>query len=195
MLFAAVLGTLPAKFPGASGGEPRRRGMPRDEILFAVNIRNPEAVDNVAGLQLQLHRLSDGYVNLVCSGHDLARLRVLIFHFPPPLVSRDFDRKRVWVRRGINCVAGEKVADQERKQDQHRDDYQRRDHFRRAVFARLRRFRQDRRLRIARRAANVSQDRDEQENRDERENHERHPKERPPQMRDVRRFGRGRIQC
>jgi hypothetical protein len=57
----------------------------------------------------------------------------------------------------------------------------------------LRRFRQDWQLRIRRRTANISQDGDEQENRDQRENDEHYPKERPPQMRDVGRFRRGRI--
>jgi hypothetical protein len=48
VLQAAEFRTLPAKHAGMIGLEPERGRIPRDQIAFALEIRNPETVDHVA---------------------------------------------------------------------------------------------------------------------------------------------------
>src|SRR5689334_1579211 len=55
MLLAAILRTLPPEFTSSPRCKPCCGGMPRNEILFPVNVRYPEAVNHVTGLQLQLY--------------------------------------------------------------------------------------------------------------------------------------------
>jgi hypothetical protein len=65
--------------------------MPRDEILLATEVRRPEAVDHVVGVEPDQRGAADRKVNLVRESHAVLRYRILILHLPPPLVSGDAD--------------------------------------------------------------------------------------------------------
>ena len=68
----------------------------RDQVLLAVQVRHPEAVDHVvASAASSMHRPADRDVDLVGGGDAAARRRVLVLDLPPPLVAGDLDRQSV----------------------------------------------------------------------------------------------------
>src|SRR2546423_1029606 len=98
MLQSAVLRALPAIDPRLIGLQPDRRDFSRNQIFLAAEIRNPEAVDDVTRAELKRDRYPDRNVNLVCGRENIGSRWILITNFPPPLMSRDFNRKCVLVR-------------------------------------------------------------------------------------------------
>jgi hypothetical protein len=65
-----------------------------DHVLLAVEVGDPEAVDDVGGVEEDLDGAADGDVDLVGGGEDVAGLGeelLAVLDFPPPLVADDLD--------------------------------------------------------------------------------------------------------
>src|SRR5205807_8601438 len=73
------------------GPNPQRRRVARNQIAFALKVRDPEAVDDIAGIHLEHDRAADGNVNLVRRGDTQAGIRILVLDGPPPLIAGDVD--------------------------------------------------------------------------------------------------------
>src|SRR5689334_5381921 len=58
-----------------------------DEIALALQVRRPEAVDDVVRRELEQDGAADRNVNLVRGLQPAARRRVLVLDFPPPLMA------------------------------------------------------------------------------------------------------------
>ena len=72
-----------------------------NEIYFAVELWNPEGVDDVFGIQFDVYGLADGNVQLV-GGFELLRDVVAgVGGFPPPLMSGEADRRMHVTRQAI----------------------------------------------------------------------------------------------
>src|SRR2546430_12707113 len=108
---SAKLSALPPESAGLVGAHGERCRMSRHEVLLSRNIRRPEAVNDVGALQLKSNRLADGNVNLVCIRDDLARSRINVGDFPPPLMADQFDDDLIGLARQCAIfVADDKIA-------------------------------------------------------------------------------------
>src|SRR5947209_1170953 len=92
VLQAAELRALPAIEAGLVRFDPEFVDAAGNEIALAVQVRDPEAVDDVARIEAQQDGRVDGDVDLVRVDDLLVRRqRVGILHFPPPLMPGDLD--------------------------------------------------------------------------------------------------------
>src|ERR1041385_4914537 len=95
VLVSTELRALAAVRALAVGPEHQRRVLAGDEVFFAREVRNPEAVNHVSRVELDLNRATDGDVNLVGGREGVARRRVCVANLPPPLMARHLDVDRV----------------------------------------------------------------------------------------------------
>src|SRR5437867_8476472 len=86
-LFRSELRALAPVLAGRVGAEGDAVGASLDEIAFAAQPRDPEAVDHVRRRHPQLNRRRHGKVQLVVRADVQGRVAVL----PPPLVTDDLD--------------------------------------------------------------------------------------------------------
>jgi len=117
VLESAELGADPAIGAGLPHGEPQHVRLAGDDVLLPRELRHPEAVHDVVGLQTDLERLPDGHVDLV-GGHDAG---VRIGNAPPPLLADDVDPQRV-LRRVAQRRAGVHGEERDKDEDQHGHD-------------------------------------------------------------------------
>src|SRR5204863_6467417 len=95
-----------------------RRRPPRDQVFLPVHVRDPEAVDDVGGRELQSHGPADRNVDLVRSDDRVARRIRGIAELPPPLMPDDLDLEVAPPRRS-DGVASRADA---RREDDAEDD-------------------------------------------------------------------------
>src|SRR4051794_37505392 len=95
MLQPAVLAARAARAARPLRLEPHLVHLTRDDVGLSGDLRQPEAVDDVGGVQPDTPRYADGQMPLV--GGDEAELRMTglaVAHFPPPLMSGHVERER-----------------------------------------------------------------------------------------------------
>src|SRR4029079_5473553 len=85
VLLAAELRALAAERARAVCLHPDRGDVAGNQIAFALEIRCPEAVNDVTRLELEDDRPPDGNVDFVRGDEAVARDAVLVLDFPPPL--------------------------------------------------------------------------------------------------------------
>jgi hypothetical protein len=73
VLQSAELGALRAEAADTARQQVEVGGPPRDEVLLARQIGNPQAVDDIVGDQLEMGRLANGQMDLV-GGGEIVRL-------------------------------------------------------------------------------------------------------------------------
>src|SRR5437773_10284401 len=94
VLRAAELGALPAEGPRPVGRQVQHVNLAWDQILLAVQVGNPEAVDHIVGTQNEAYRLAEREVDLIGADEGVARFGSKIPYLPPPLVPDDLDTDR-----------------------------------------------------------------------------------------------------
>ena len=94
VLRATKLGALPAEGPRPVSRQVQHVHLARDQILLAIQVGDPKAVNYVVGTQYEAHRLTDRDVDFVGADEGAARFGSEIPHLPPPLVSDDLDTDR-----------------------------------------------------------------------------------------------------
>src|SRR4051794_2060232 len=87
-----ALAAIPARLVGLN---PLVRNARRDQVALAVEIRDPEAMDDVVGRATNANGAAHGNVDLVGGDDDLAGIVVEVANVPPPLVADDFDNHAV----------------------------------------------------------------------------------------------------
>src|SRR5205085_7386956 len=94
-----------------------------DQVGLAVEVGDPEAVDDVRGAEVELDGPADGDVDFVGRGEDVARRGVLVLQLPPPLVAGHLDRQVGAAGPGVDGPGGHEVGDQEDEEDAGRQDH------------------------------------------------------------------------
>ena len=129
MLEAAELGALAAVDAGLVGAERMRRGAARDQVLLAGEVRHPEAVDHVVGVQRDDDRAGRPARGSRWRCRTIARrVGVVVAHLPPPLVAGDLERAarpRAACRasaRSVTTLATSSTSRQHRRRDD-RDEH------------------------------------------------------------------------
>src|SRR4051794_22752783 len=112
MLVAAELDALAPVRARSIGLHDAMRGVARNHIPLSLQIRNPEAVDHVGGLQFEIDWAADGNMNLVSCRQKIARRRIVVSKVPPPLVAGDADFHSLFRRWVSNRSADNMVADE-----------------------------------------------------------------------------------
>src|SRR5215211_6613151 len=137
MLMAAKFRALAAERSFVVRLQPGLRGVTRNEVLLSTHVRNPEAVDHVRRNQLEPNDFAHWDVDLVCRHHRVAWIfAVLVMHFPPPLMSDDFETERIRLRRErVDGAAREDVNKKQCEEDDHGRDHAGNDDSRNAFLA------------------------------------------------------------
>ena len=102
MLMPAEFGALPAKRSRLLRLEPQVGRMPGNQVFFPVEVRRPEAVNDIVRSQLEFHRAADRNVNLIGGLHVGAGAAALVFHLPPPLMPGDGDFDWIGIGGAVN---------------------------------------------------------------------------------------------
>src|SRR6185437_1853628 len=123
----AELGALSAIDARRIGAKPERARVPRNEIAFAVQVRRPEAVDDIVRRKPYLNRYADRYVDLVRGGHDPGWIGARVADFPPPPMPRHLDHQALVGVLGERMTNGETVH-QDRGEDDRRREHRGDDH-------------------------------------------------------------------
>jgi hypothetical protein len=89
----------------------------RDQVALAAEARDPEGVEDVRGLEREVHRAPGGQVQLVRRRHAVLRVAEL----PPPLVADHLDLQRVGRRLRLGAEDGPHGRDGDEDEDQRRD--------------------------------------------------------------------------
>jgi hypothetical protein len=90
------------------------------EVGLAVEVRHPEAVDDVRRGELEEHGAAHGEVYLVGRRQHVRRGRVLGLHLPPPLVADDLHRQMLLRRDRVERAPRQEAVDEKDEQNEDR---------------------------------------------------------------------------
>src|SRR4051812_39092765 len=119
MLMSAEFSTLSPERSFLIGADPKCARHTGDEITLAMQRGHPEAVDDIARSRFDDYRRVYGNVDLISRGESLVRLRILVQHFPPPLVTDHRDRKVLFGFDRKNFAPGTHTSKQENEKDEY----------------------------------------------------------------------------
>src|SRR5437016_3850072 len=122
MLGAAEFRALRPIDTGAIGVQKERRGVSRNQVPFPDDVRDPEAVNDVARHELDLYRLPGRDVQLVGIDEKLARVGIDVVNLPPPLVACYLNSQSAARMLGEGASNGEVEGEEEQEQEGRRAD-------------------------------------------------------------------------
>ncbi len=107
MLQTAIFGAAAYEFAGPVRAKTDGGGAAGNQVLLAMQVGDPEAMDNIVRLQRDDHRPPDRNVKLVRRRENAIGLRIVVDDFPPVLMRRDAHVQRIVDRHQRKGTIGE----------------------------------------------------------------------------------------
>ena len=121
MLQTAIFRAATREFTRFVGAKADGRDAAGNQVLLAMQIGNPEAVDDVVGLKGDDHRPPDRNVELVRRREDMVGLRIVVDDFPPVLMRSDAHVQRIVDRHQRKSTIGEYARHEQADKQDRRD--------------------------------------------------------------------------